>query len=144
VFFSSFILFFGVNGFQHKLNAAAVMPANLFVGLYPSIAFIGREFFACTERSISVQSADYSPAWNAIQIVPTLLLPLMVYYIAGNTNFHTKVCTKLHEMEFEAKNPSAPAKSASWFGTKLNSDVTRRANDAIAAANRALNASSIY
>lgn len=93
-----------------------------------------------------MKDADYSRVMDAVRIVPTLLLPLMVYYIAGNSDFHGLVCNKLHDLEFSHMSfPALPGTSKAGPAAAADSEnIAERARAAVEAANRALESSMVY
>jgi hypothetical protein len=135
---SSLMLFLGVTAFQHKINSNFIVSANLLCGMYPSLAFVGREFMVCDKRS----GADFHRVMNAVQVIPTLLLPLMIFYISANNKFHDGICSMLHGIEFKSKSLPAAAKVATNASYQpVTMDIAERARAAVARANRALGTS---
>ena len=109
--------FLALNGMQAKIPAKAIVPLNLLVCMLPQIAFIIKEFAFCKSMG------DAPPTIRAkimqkVQIVPMLLLPLMVFYVAGSPALHDKICSGLHKMEFSSMTASSARVNANKFDTQ--------------------------
>ena len=89
----SIALFALVNGLQHKFPKSVVPWLNGCVTLSPTIMFSLAEVVHCKQKK---QLNASEKVYQAVHIVPMIMLPLAIFYLSGNIKLHDKICSTLH------------------------------------------------
>lgn len=108
--------FIAVNALQSKIPANMIVPLNLVVAMFPQIVFVINELKSCRQYGMTVVTARQK-LMQRMQVLTVIMLPLMVYFIAGSTKLHDSVCSTLHKLEYNAGPMPAPRVNANKFDT---------------------------
>jgi hypothetical protein len=131
----SIAFFVLVNAMQPHMSGHVVGILNQIAGLMPSLLFVGNELLYCKTRTATLSAANYSATKDLVKIVPTILLPILVFNISGNTKIHDVVCEGLHKLHAQMPAAGAAAKTSSM---KYIENVRLNAENALSAAQKSL------